>query len=419
MNFSLLPFAVGACGLFMLIKLKFFLFRSPGKRFKKLFSEFRSKESRRALCLALAGTLGVGNIFGVAAGLMIGGAGSLFWLCLSAAFSSVIKYSEAALCASLKKEGKGGMQYVLEYLYPKHGRVLGVVYALLCLTLALFMGASMQSAAVSDTFYNSFGFFPAGCGIILCLLLIVSVIHGISGIERLTARLIPISAVAYSLMAISVIALKIDNLPAVINRVLAEAFGIRQAAGGISAFLFSKALGEGFARGILSNEAGIGTSSMALLRTRSENPATVGLFGILEVFIDTVILCPLTALAVLLSVPDVSMYKTPMSLLCAAFDSTLGSLSLYILAGCVSLFAFSTIICWYYYGGECCIYLFKKDRPFLYTFFFLFSIFFGALSDSFGIIALTDSVIFLMAAMTLFTILKFSDKIAELTKNGI
>lgn len=419
MKFSLLPLAVGICGLFMLIRLKFFLFRRPKKCLNKLLSEFRSKEARGALCLALAGTLGVGNIFGVAAGLIIGGAGSLFWLLLSAVFSSVIKYSESTLCAGLKKEGRGGMQYVLEDLYPKYGKALGSVYALLCLALALFMGASMQSAAVSDTFYNSFGFFPAGCGIILCLLLIISVIRGVSGIERLTARLIPISAAVYSLMAFSVIALNIDNLPLALSRIFSEAFGIRQAAGGLSAFLFSKALGEGFARGILSNEAGIGTSSMALSRMSAESPAAVGLFGVFEVFLDTVVLCPLTALSVLVSVPDISAYKTPMSLLCATFDSTLGSFSLYILALCISLFAFSTIICWYYYGSECCVYLFKKDRPFLYTFLFLFSIFFGTLSDSLGIIAITDSVIFLMAMLTLFTILRFSGKIAELTKNGI
>ncbi len=416
MNFSFLPFAVGFCGLFMLIKLRFFLFRHPKKCLLNLLSRFRRTDSRKALCLALAGTLGVGNIFGVAAGILIGGAGSLFWLALSSVFSMIIKYSEATLCVSLKKEGRGGMQYVLEELYPKNGKLLGGIYASFCLALALFMGSSMQSAAVSDTFFYSFGFFHAGCAIILSLLLVITVIRGISGIERLTSFLIPLSAMVYSLMSLSVIILKMDNIPLVFKEIFSEAFGIRQAFGGAVSFLFSKAMKEGFARGILSNEAGIGTSSMALSRMEATAPASVGLFGIFEVFLDTFILCPLTGLVILLSVPDISVYKTPMSLICAAFASTLGSFSLYFLAVCISLFAFSTLICWYYYGNECCIYLFKKDRPFLYTFAFLFSIFIGALSDSVGIIAVTDGIIFLMALITLFTILKFSGKIAELTK---
>ena len=417
MEFSFLPFIVSFSGLYMLFKLRFFFILHPKKCLGKLFSEIKKTDSRRALCLALAGTLGVGNIFGVGAGLIVGGAGSLFWLIFSAVFSMAIKYSEATLSQEMKRGGRGGMQYVIEGLYPRAGKFLGVLYAVLCLCLSLFMGAGVQSAALADTLFSSFGFFRGGCALILSLLLVISVMRGDRQIERITEFLIPLVAVIYFSMAGSVIVLNSNRLAEVLSRVLSEAFKIRSAVGGGLSFLLSRAFREGFARGILSNEAGIGTSAMALSRINEKEPSTAGLLGVLEVFFDTAVLCPLTALAILLSVGDPSVYKTPMSLVCSAFEGALGRSSLYILAFCVGVFAFSTIVCWYYYGSECCFYLFRRNRPLLFTFAFVFSVFLGCFSNSFSLIFVTDTAIFLMALITIFTILKQNKRITLLTSD--
>jgi Na+/alanine symporter len=177
MDFSFfLPLLVGGAGLFMLIKLRFFFIVHPSRCCREFLRELRSPRSRRALCLALAGTLGVGNIFGVAAGIMIGGAGSVFWLLLSSVFSMVLKYSEAALATDIKKD-RGGMQCVVEAAFPRVGKPLAKTYSLFCLILALFMGAAMQSAACTDTLKASAGLFSGASAVVISLLVAVSVVR--------------------------------------------------------------------------------------------------------------------------------------------------------------------------------------------------------------------------------------------------
>ena len=146
-----LPILSVPAGLYLMIKLKAFFILHPIKTTKKFLSGMTNKDERRSLCLALAGTLGVGNIFGVAAGIMIGGAGSVFWLFVSSLFAMIIKYSETVLSLDYASLGKGGMHRVLKCRFSRYGEYLSLVYALLCIALSLFMGASMQSAAVIDT----------------------------------------------------------------------------------------------------------------------------------------------------------------------------------------------------------------------------------------------------------------------------
>ena len=416
MEFSfLLPLLVSGAGLFMLIKLRFFFVLHPKRCFRAFFAELSSVDSRRALFLALAGTLGVGNIFGVAAGIMIGGAGSVFWLIVSSVFSMALKYSETALAVDMKK-GRGGMQCVIERAFPIMGGRMAKIYSIACLVLAFCMGAAMQSAACTDTLKVSIGAFSGASAVALSLLVAISVLRGGAGIERISARLIPLASLAYIIISLMVIIFNFDRLPSVLSEIISGAFSHSAVLGGGVSFLLSRALSEGFARGIMSNEAGVGTSAMAHSRSDKRSGEVAGLFGICEVFFDTVILCGLTALVVLTSVTDISAYDTPMSLVGAAFEAALGAGSHLILSACTAIFSFSTIICWYYYGGEALFYLFGKKGGALYTFVFMLAIILGALTDGFFLISVTDTALFLMAAITLSAVVRFSGRVAHITK---
>lgn len=411
----LLPMIIVFGGVYLLIKLKFFLFLHPKRCLGAFFRELSVPGSRRALTLALAGTLGVGNIFGVAAGIMLGGAGSVFWLVLSSLFSMIIKYAETTISLDMKGYGSGGMQSILLKVFGKNGKFLASAYAVLCLLLSLFMGSAIQSAAVVDVAERVLKISPAVSIPVLIFLLYFAVRRGAERIERVTELVIPITMLIYVLMCLSVIFLRLDYLPGIVNMIITEAISPLAVAGGGVGFLFSRAFYEGFARGILSNEAGAGTSSMAHSRSDKRDAAVGGLFGASEVFFDTVVLCPLTALTILLAVNNPSSCPTPMSLVSSAFISVLGDFSGILLLFSVFAFAYSTIVCWYYYGSVCLEFLFGKGYNKI--FFCLFSIFaiLGAIMGDTYLLGVTDTVIFFMTLITMALLVKSSGRVRELT----
>ena len=417
MYFSLLlPILLSGAGLFMLIRLRFFFVLHPVRCFRAFLCELRSPASRRALWLALAGTLGVGNIFGVAAGIMIGGAGSIFWLLVSSLFSMVLKYSETALVISQKNIGHRGMHTVLETVFSRVGKHLGKFYAFLCLLLSLFMGSAIQSAAFVDTAQGAFAVSRPTSAILLALLCLIPIIGGVEKIERASSRLIPLATLVYLLLSFLSLLRSADKIPMVLCKIIDDAFCPLAPCGGLLAFFTSRALYEGFARGLLSNEAGVGTSAMAHSRSSERSPWVAGLFGICEVFFDTVLLCGLTGLVILSSVNDISSYKTPMSLVVAAFEGLLGGFSILPLTLCILVFAYSTMICWYYYGCECSLYLFGAHGT-IYTFLFIFFIFIGSVLGHTSLIYASDILLFLMAVPTVAVILYRSREISELTSS--
>ncbi len=416
MNFSvILPVIVAGAGLFLLFRLRFFFILHPVKCLRGFLYELRTPASRSALALALSGTLGVGNIFGTAAGLLIGGAGSIFWLLFSSLFSMVIKFSETALALDLKGEGHGGMQYIILKVFGKSASLFANAYAVLCLFMALFVGSALQSSAVTDTLRITVGFAPALSAILFSLLLVVSVSGGALRIEKISSKIIPLATAMYLILSLSVIVLRMGNIPSVLSRIFSEALSPGALGGGIVCFLTSRALYEGFARGIMSNEAGIGTSSMAHSRSSKRAPEIAGLFGISEIFFDTVLLCGITGIVILASVPNIGDHGTPMSLVVAAFENTLGAPAVFILTACMFLFGFSTIMCWYYYGDECCGFIFGKGGGRIYTFAFVFSLLLGALIDTEPLLFITDLIILFMALISLTATLRSTRRLCVLT----
>lgn len=405
----LLPLLVSGVGMYLLIKLRAFFIFHPIKTVKILTRSLRDRGARRSLMLALAGTLGVGNIFGVAAGLMIGGRGVVFWIFVSSFFSMVIKYAETLLV--FDSDSREGMAGALSQIFPRLRRTVPPLYALLTVALALFMGAAIQSLALSDVAYATLSLDGRISSLVLFALLLPCLFGGGEKIESITEILIPLTTIIYILMCLSVIFLNFSEIPEVINSIFTDAFSPRAISGGA----FFVAIKEGFARGILSNEAGVGTSALAHSRSSGRSPFVAGLFAMSEVFFDTTLLCTLGALAILLSGVDLSSYSTPMSLVSAAFTSSLGSLAGVILLFLILAFAYSTIICWYYYGRECTALYFPFLRMPFALLFSLFLLFAHLLSEDF-LLYFTDLILFSMALMTLSAILKKRETIKELSR---
>lgn len=383
-------------GLYLLLRLRFFFILHPIRTAREMISDLRNRDSRRSLTLALAGTLGVGNIFGVASGLMIGGAGCLLWLFLSSLFSMVIKYSETLLAY----DAKGGRGFS-SLLRPP----FSLVYSFLILLLSLFMGSALQSAAVLDVAECGLGIKPGFSAAILLILIAPCLIHGVGKIEKITEIIIPLTTLIYIIMCFCVIFMNFSRIPSVILDILSSAFKPL----GIASGVIPVAVREGFSRGILSNEAGLGTSSAAHLRGGERTPHTAGLFGILEVFFDTTLLCSLTGLAILTSGVEFSEFETPMSLVTAAFVGSLGGFSAYLMPFLILSFAYATIICWYFYGSEI---LRHPGFVFLFVAFLLIPLF----AEIGFIIYMTDVIILFMSLIVLFRIIKGRDRIALLSR---
>ncbi len=417
MNLSvILPVLVTGAGLFFIFELRGFFILHPRRTMSKLSSSFSDRAGFKAFSLALAGTLGVGNIFGVAAGIIIGGAGSVLWLFVSSVFAMVIKYAETTLAADNAADGYGGMHVTLCSVFSRAGRPLSVIYAALCLLLALFMGFCLQSASVITVARISLGIPAAAGAFVLVILLIPSVIYGGSKIERFTAFAIPLTTVVYIIMTFAAIFVNIGRLPQVINDIVCSAASPLAAGGGALSFLSSSALREGYSRGILSNEAGAGTSAMAHSRASDREPAVAGLYGMCEVFFDTLLLCTLTALAILTAVPDYTDYHSPMSLVSDAFTSSLGDMAGIVLFLCIFLFAYSTVVCWFYYGSECAKYLFGARSRWVFFLFFIVFVSLGARGEMNITLVITDFALLIMSVITLLTLVRCSDKIRALTE---
>lgn len=405
-----LPVLVSAVGLFLLIKLGFFFIIHPIRTAREFVRGLSDREARRSFFLALAGTLGVGNIFGVSAGIMIGGAGSLFWLFISTFFAMIIKYAETLLVFD-SKIGRGGMSGALKKIFVNFGGILAPIYAVLTLLLALFMGSAMQSVALIDVAEQSLSIPPLVSGLILASLLLPCVIGGTRRIENITEIVIPMTTMIYIIMCFCVILCNFSQLGDTVNNILSSAFNARSALGGGISFVAAR---EGFARGILSNEAGVGTSAMAHSRSQDRTPHRAGLFAMCEVVFDSSLLCMLTGFAILLAVPDFSIYKTPMALVGAAFYSTFGRFSNLLLPLVIFAFAYATLICWFYYGKECVSLYFSSVRWAYAPCFILFALFCRSLRSDF-LLYIIDFILFFMALMTLSAIIKRSKRIAEIS----
>jgi len=406
------------CGAYFMLLLKGFYILKPRRTLAVLKNKGAGGVSPvLTLCVALAGTLGVGNIAGVASAVAIGGAGAVFWMLVSAFFAIPIKYAEVMLASKHRRTGRDGKPHGGAYYYISDMKIKGRsfaagLFAVLCLACSLTVGCAMQSNAIAVSSRSAFGFNGAFVGVFLSALVFFVARGGFDRISFVTSRLIVFMSAVYILMSLYIIATNLRMLPEVVGEIFSKAFSTDAAFGGVLGSVMSKAVRMGVTRGIVSNEAGCGTAPIAHASSCCTSAAAQGVFGMIEVFVDTVIICTVTALSVLIA----QKHGIPLNT-----DGMKGAVAAYsrfipfadvILCLAVWMFAFCTVICWYYYGTESLSYLCsRKAAKRVYFFVYIVSVFLGAVLSAEGIFGICDTVISMMAAINVVVLLYYSREI--------
>ena len=405
-----MPAMIFAFGLFFLLILRGKPLTKPIFMIKTLVSG--GKSSLKSLCLALAGTLGVGNIVGVASAIAIGGAGAIFWMMVSSVFAMVLKYAEIVLAMLHRKEiggtFRGGPMY-----YIKSKRI-AKIFAGICAIVSVPLGSLIQVKAASDSISFAFSLPPIAVGLLFCALSAFVIFGGAKRVTEFTFKLIPPLTVLYLAMSLIVILANIKIIPAVFAEIFASAFESRSAFGGIAGILLSDSLRIGVSRGIMSNEAGCGSAPIAHAHAQVKYGAEQGIWGVFEVFCDTVLLCPLTALAILCTK---CVNRGDMTDVSSAYMSVIGPFAPPLIATSITLFAFATVICWAHYGEEAILYLSEKKLPILiYRLFYVICIPLGAILDSSVIWDISDILLSVMTVINCTTIVIHSKEIIKESK---
>lgn len=330
----------------------------------------------RAMSLSLAGVLGVGNLVGVAGAILYGGAGAIFWMWVSATLAMIVKYAEVVLALGHRRSHgsrlKGGAMYYMEDTFRNRrvGRRWGCVFALLLLLDAVCMGGMIQVHAVSTAIGAQWRVSPLVIGLGVALGLWAVRLRGEEHVTRLAQRLVPWMTLGFCLLTLWGIGRHAEDIPCVVGDIVREGLhpaqgqGVRGFLGGVGAFWGSRALRFGTMRGLLSNEAGCGTSPMAHADANTTDAVAQGGMGMLEVFVDTHLLCTGTALIILLAyhgegLPD----TTPMLVTLQAFERLLGAGAGVFLCAAVCCFGLATILCWSHYLQRAGAYLLPRhDR---------------------------------------------------------
>ena len=363
------PVILILAGLFFCFKLNFFHFLHPIKviRAMKPESAKNGVSSFGAMSLALAGTLGVGNMVGVASAIALGGFGAIFWMWVSAIVAMILKYAEITLAMSHRRfdsEGRpygGAMYYISDALGKKRvGRIVASVFAGLCIFNAVSMGGMIQVNAAANAIDGVFGLPPIIIGVIFAVITVWTAVRGRDGILAVVEKLVPFMTVGFLILSVAVICIYPQRTLNAFSLIFKNAFNLRSGVSGAFGFLLSLALRYGTMRGILSNEAGCGTAPAAHAVSSCRIPAKQGAWGIFEVFVDTILLCTLTAIVIIVGFDGVDPNGDFMMMTVNAYRTLLGDFSGYFIAISVFLFGLATVLCWAHYGIVSVKYLTSK-----------------------------------------------------------
>lgn len=386
----------------------------------------------QAVCTALAATVGTGNIAGVAGAIAIGGPGAVFWMWISALLGMCTKFSEVTLAVYYREKNKqgdyvGGPMYYIKNGLGKNWMWMAYLFAALGVLTVFGTGNATQvntiTTAIDSALINynlidatSTGTVNLVLGIVIAIGVAAVLLGGIKRIGKVTERLVPFMAALYIILALGIVILNIETVPGVFHSIFYGAFNPAAITGGIigSFFLSMK---KGVSRGIFSNEAGLGTGSIAHACADTDSPVKQGLFGIFEVFTDTIVICTLTALAILCSgVPITFGVDAGADLTISGFTATYGNWVSIFTAIALCCFAFSTILGWGLYGARCIEFIFgpKVIKPFMFVYSLVAII--GATADLGLIWNIADTCNGLMAIPNLIALFLLSGTVARLTK---
>ncbi len=383
-------------GLFLSIKLKFFQFKYFFRAFKDVFKVKKGDNNGfspfQAATTALAGTLGTGNIIGVATAISSGGPGAVFWMCVSSFFSMATKFSEIVLSVLFRTENKKGEMVGGPMYYIKNGMnngFLACVFSVFCVIASFGVGNLTQANAVSTTFYEAFGTSKFISGAIVAFVVGLIILGGMKRIGKFTEMLIPIMGATYIIGALIAIIININALPSAVSLIISDAFSTDAISGGVLGFLTKDAIRFGISRGVFSNEAGMGSSPIAHGSADTDNAVKQGFWGIIEVFLDTVLMCTMTAL-VLLTSGELSIT--------VAFSKSIGNHADIFIAVSTFLFAIAGIVGWAYYGEKAIEFITdNKNWILIYKTVFVLTILVGAVAKLEAVFDFSDILNLMMA----------------------
>ena len=419
--------AILGTGLFLMIGLRLMPLLKLGTGFRLLWrgrvlGEAGTGEISpfQALMTALSATIGNGNIAGVATAVFLGGPGALFWMWCTALVGMATKFSEAVCAVRYREVDElgnhvGGPMYYIKNGLSKKWHWLAPTFAIFGAIAGFGIGNTVQSNSVADVMHATFSVPHWVTGVVIMVLVGLVIIGGIRRIAHVAEYLVPFMAISYLIFGLIIMAIYADGIPAAIALILKHAFTPAAAEGGFAGAAVWAALRFGVARGIFSNEAGLGSAPIAHAAATTKDPVRQGTVAMLGTFIDTIIVCSVTGLAIILTGAWTSG-KTGAALTSAAFDSAVPGIGAVIVALASALFAFTTLLGWSFYGEKCIEYLFgiKSITPFRVAWVVVIPI--GAVANLGIIWLVADTLNALMAIPNLIALLLLSPMIFKLTR---
>ncbi|MFM1628158.1 alanine/glycine:cation symporter family protein [Streptococcus mutans] len=394
--------------------------------FKLIFAEDKGEgdiSSFAALATALAATVGTGNIVGVATAIKAGGPGALFWMWIAAFFGMATKYAEGLLAIKYRTKDANGevsgrpMYYIINGM-GKKWKPLAIFFALAGILVAfLGIGTFSQVNSITASLKNSFNWSPQIVSILIAIVVAVIIFGGIQSIAKVSEKLVPFMAAAYIIATLIVIFMHYNHIIPAIEQVFSGAFTGTAAVGGFAGAVVKEAIQNGIARGVFSNESGLGSAPIAAAAAKTHEPAEQGLISMTGTFIDTLVICTLTGLSILVTGKWTVKGLEGAPLTQSAFATVFGNIGVLVLTLCLVLFAFTTILGWSYYGERCFEFLFGVKHINIYRSIFIIMVALGGFLELDLIWTIADIVNGLMAIPNLIALLALSPIIIAETRN--
>ncbi|MGO5052480.1 alanine/glycine:cation symporter family protein [Lachnospiraceae bacterium LCP25S3_G4] len=432
---NILLFLLVGTGIWYTFNLGFIQIRGFGEGFRRTFGGlFKKSESAgkdgmsqfQALATAIAAQVGTGNLAGAATAIAVGGPGAIFWMWVSAFFGMATIYAEALMAQKYKQVGEDGtvtggpVYYIKAAFKGTFGKILAGAFAIFIILALGFMGNAVQSNSIAAAFDTAFGISPIIVGVILAILGFVVFSGGIKRIAQVTETVVPIMALFYIIGALIVIIAKWRNIPLAFEEIFVGAFAPQAIAGGVVGATIQKAMSKGVARGLFSNEAGMGSTPHAHAVAKVDHPAEQGFVAMMGVFIDTFVILNLTALVIITTrsvTPDQSIVGTALTQ--AGFSSVFGKFGEIFIAICMFFFAFSTIIGWYFFGEANIKYLFGSKAVKIYAVLVCVCVFLGTLGEVNIVWTMSDMFNGLMVIPNLIGLLALTGVVKSVHKDYI
>ncbi|UJD02641.1 alanine/glycine:cation symporter family protein [Streptococcus oralis] len=411
-------------GIYLTIRLGLLQVARLPKAFQLIFTKDKGHgdvSSFAALCTALAATVGTGNIIGVATAIKVGGPGALFWMWMAAFFGMATKYAEGLLAIKYRSKDANGavaggpMHYILLGMGEKW-RPLAIFFALAGVLVALLgIGTFTQVNSITESIQNTAQVDPAITALILSIFVGIAVFGGLKSISKVSTAVVPFMAIVYILGTLTVILFNIEKIPATLALIFTSAFSPAAAVGGFAGASIRMAIQNGVARGVFSNESGLGSAPIAAAAAKTNEPVEQGLISMTGTFIDTLIICTLTGLTILVTgvwsgeLNGVALTQSAFSMVFSDFGSIV--LTIFLV-----LFAFTTILGWNYYGERCFEFLFGVRFIWLYRVVFVLMVLLGGFIELDMVWIIADIVNALMALPNLIALLVLSPVVVAETK---